>query len=121
MRFLGTIDADVLLSTAGGANPATARRALKSTSAVYTMLVAYTFFGDCSHELADTGVPSERAKPVVSLIVEACRRLARAAALFQVAMTRKQPGPLVAAGSAALAVEPLVARARERLMALRRS
>ena len=36
-------------------------------------------------------------------------------------MTRNEAGPLVAAGSAALAVEPLVARARERLQALRRS
>ncbi len=77
------------------------------------MLVAYTFFGDCSSELADTGVPSARARPVVALLVTACRRLAHAAALFELAMTKKRVGPLVAAGSASLAVEPLVARARE--------
>jgi len=92
-----------------------------SDSAVYTMLVAYTFFGDCSSELADTGVPSTRARPVVALLVTACRGLAHAAALFQLAMTKKQVRALVAAGSAALAVEPLIARARERLQELRRS
>jgi hypothetical protein len=90
-------------------------------SAVYTMLVAYTFFGDCSRELAHAGVPSARAKPVVGLLVTACRRLAHAAALFQLAMTKKQVGALVAAGHASLAVEPLVAQARERLQALRLS
>ena len=120
MGFLSTVDADILLSTAGGANAATARRALASTSAVYTVLVAYTFFGDCSSELADTGVPSARGQSVVVLIVAACRRLAHAAALFQLAMRKRQVGPLVAAGKTSLAVEPLVARAREQLQALRR-
>ena len=108
-----------MLSTAGGANLATARRALTSTSDVYTMLVAYTFFGDCMRELADTGVPSGRAKPVIALLAAACRRLEHAAALFERAMTKKQAGALVAAGTAALTAEPLVARARERLQALR--
>jgi hypothetical protein len=90
-------------------------------SAVYTMLVAYTFFGDCSSELRNAGTPSARAEQVVELLADACRRLSHAASLFQQAMTRNRAGPLVAAGQASLAAEPLVVRARERLRALRRS
>jgi hypothetical protein len=121
LRLLGTIDSEIVLSTAGGANRATARQALRSDSAVYTMLVAYTFFGDCSRELARTGTPSARGEAVVGLLVSACGRVVHAAALFQEAMTRNRVGPLLAAGRASLAVEPLVARAREQLAALRTS
>ena len=51
---------------------------------VYTMLVAYSLFGDCNRELADVGVPGRQAGPVVDadhLRLQA--RLEHAAALFQ--------------------------------------
>jgi hypothetical protein len=121
LRLLATVDSDIVLSTAGGGNLATARRALSSESAVYTMLVAYTFFGNCSSELRDAGTPTARAENVVEVLADACRRLSHAASLFQQAVTRNRAAPLLAAGQASLAVEPLVVRARQQLQALRRS
>lgn len=41
-RFIETLDSDITLSADGGANLATARRALTDESSIYGMLVAYT-------------------------------------------------------------------------------
>jgi hypothetical protein len=119
LRFVGTLDSDILLTTSGGANVASARRAIASESDVFTMVVAYSLFGDCNRELANAGVPSARARIAVRLLVAACGRLQRASRLFQQAMTRDAAGDLVEAGAASLTAEPLLAQAQGRLEALR--
>ncbi len=82
------------------------------------MLVAYSFFGDCNTELANTGPQSLRARPVTAVLLIACRRLMHASTLFEHAMARRSPLALVAAGRASLTAEPLLAQARLRLQAL---
>lgn len=119
VRFVATVESDILATTVGGANPATARKALASDSDVYSMLVAYSFFGDCNRELANLGTASAAARQVVTLLLRACRRLEHASLLFEQAVSRNEPRTLVAAGRASLVVEPLLARARLRLRAFR--
>jgi hypothetical protein len=83
--------------------------------AVYSMLVAYAMFGDCTHELQATGTPSPRGAAAAAVIVSACRRLERASALFERAMTRNEPKTLLAATRTAAGAAPLLARARAAL------
>ncbi len=117
-HFIGTLDSDLGLTTTGGPTLADARRAMAGTSGVYTMLVAYGLFGDCGRALAAVGAPVPRAHRVVGMLVSACSRLERAAALFQQAMTRNEPKALLAATRTALAAAPLLARARLELRGL---
>jgi hypothetical protein len=117
--FIGTLESDVLLSTVGGANLASARRALTDTSAVMTMLVAYDLFGDCGPALANAGTPGPAGNPVQRTLIAACGRLESASALFQTAMTRHAARPLLAATRMVLTVEPLLTKASSELAALR--
>jgi hypothetical protein len=117
-NFIGTLDSDLGLTTSGGPTLADARRAMAGTSGVYTMLVAYSLFGDCGKALAAVGAPVPRARRVVGTLVSACSRFERAAVLFQQAMTRNEPKALLAATRTALAAAPLLARARLELSAL---
>ena len=86
--------------------------------AVYTLLVAYGMFGDCTHELQATGTPSPRGAAAAAVIVTACRRLERATVLFEQAMTRNEPKTLLAATRAAAGAAPLLARAHAALAEL---
>jgi hypothetical protein len=117
-RLVAELETDVGLSTSGGADLATARRAMADQSAVYTLLVAYGTFGDCIHELQSTGTPSRRGEAAATLIVSACGRLEHASELFQRAMTRDEPKTLLAATRAAAGAAPLLARARTALARL---
>lgn len=117
-RFVATLDSDIGLTTGGGPTLADARHAMVGADGVYTMLVAYGLFGDCSRALAAVGAPSPREHRVVSTLVAACARLEHAAALFQQAMTRNAPSTLLAATRTSLGVAPLLARARFQLAAL---
>lgn len=117
--LIGTLESDVLMSTVGGANLATARRALTDDSDVMTMLVAYDLFGDCGRSLANAGTPAPQASGVVQTLIAACSRLERASTLFQEAMTRRVPRPLLAASREVLTAEPLLERADSELAALR--
>ena len=117
-RFVSELQSDLFLSAAGGANLATARRAMRSTSDIYSMLVAYNLFGDCNRELGNVGVPAHRAEPVVTLIVSACRRLEHATSLFQRAMTSGSPAVLLAATRTAATAAPLLAEAQNGLARL---
>jgi hypothetical protein len=117
-RFVAELQSDLFLSASGGANLATARRAMHDQNDVYTMLVAYNLFGDCNRELADVGVPERQAGQVVTLIVSACRHLEHATTLFQAAMTREDPAALLAATRTAAAAAPLLAEARSGLAEL---
>jgi hypothetical protein len=117
-RFIDTLDSDLLLSTSGGANLATARRALRSQSDLYSLLVAYTLFGSCRSALANVGTPSARERKSVTTLVSACRRLERASALFELAVRRGNARALLRATRIALGTEPLLFRARAEVKAL---
>lgn len=119
-RFIGTLDSDIQLSTSGGGNLSTARRALHNQSDVYSMLVAYTLFGGCGPALANVGTPSARVGGVVQTLTSACRRFEHASALFEQAMTRSDPRALLSATRLVLDTEPLLYHARTQLAALGR-
>jgi hypothetical protein len=114
-RLIGTLEDDVLLSAHGGANLASARRALGDQSDLYTMLVAYTLFGGCSRALANVGVPSARVSRLVDTLAAACRRLERASALFERAVKRNDPSILLTATRVVLETEPLLDEAKAQL------
>jgi len=116
--LVGVLDNDVLLSTAGGGNLASARRALHDGSAVYTMLVAYELFGDCGSALANAGTPSGRAARAEGALIAACARLERASTLFQRAMTRRDAASLLEASRTVLRAVPDLSAARADLDAL---
>ncbi|HEX4519827.1 MAG TPA: hypothetical protein VH063_09635 [Gaiellaceae bacterium] len=111
-RFVATLDSDIGLTVSAGPTLADARRAMAGADGIYTMLVAYSLFGDCSRALAAVGAPSPREHRVVSTLAAACSRLEHAAVLFQRAMTRNEPRVLLAATRASLGAAPLLARAR---------
>jgi hypothetical protein len=119
--FVSELQSDLSMSATGGANLATARRAIRDTSDIVTMLVAYNVFGDCTSEVKNfDGGPAPRvAKPVVVVIMEACHRLEHATSLFTDAMTNDDPVALLAATQAANGAAPLLAEARSGLARLR--
>ena len=84
--LVGTLETGLLVAANGGDNVATARRALGDQSVLYSLLVAYTLFGDCSHALGNVGTPSTRERQIVATLVATCRRLERASALFEQAV-----------------------------------
>jgi hypothetical protein len=88
-------------------------------NAVYILLVAYGDFGDCNHELAAAGTPSEHGRVLAALILAACRPLERAAALFTRAMQRNDATALLAATRASATAAPILVRALAELDALR--
>jgi hypothetical protein len=116
--LIRTLDSDVSSSTVGGANLASARRALTDESTIYTLLVGYDLFGDCGPALANAGTPSERAARVAETLILACGRLEDAAALFQRAMTRHDPRPLLAASRLVLTAVPTLGQASAELATL---
>jgi hypothetical protein len=120
-RLIQLLESRIALTAAGGSSVGSARAALSSTSDLYTMLVAYTFFGGCNSEIASIGTPSARAEHVVDTLVSACSRLERASTLFHLAVTRKQPRLLVRATRLSATADPLLYRASEELVALRAS
>lgn len=120
-RFVSTLNSDIGLTAGGGPTVADARRAMADTDGIYTLLVAYSLFGDCGPALAAVGTPSPTASRALATLVRACTRLEHASALFQQAMTRHEPTALLAATRTSLAAAPLLARARLELAVLGRA
>ena len=120
-RFVSTLNSDIGLTTGGGPTLADARRAMADADGIYTLLVAYSLFGDCGPALAAVGTPSPAASRALGTLVRACTRLEHASALFQQAMTRHEPSSLLAATRASLTAAPLLVRARLELAALGRA
>ena len=118
-RFVQQLQQDITISAAGGANIASARRAVENESAVYLLLVAYGDFGDCNRELAAAGTPSAHERAAAAVVISACRPLERASALFTRAMQRNDPKALLAATRIAATAAPTLVRALAALEALR--
>jgi hypothetical protein len=114
---IGELERDVALSTGGGATLADARAALRDTSSLYTVLVAYTDFGGCNHMLAAVGEPGQRFAKVARTLGAACAGFQRAATLFTRATSASDAHALLAATRLALRTSPLLARARAELQA----
>lgn len=114
-QLIKTLEGDVLLTANGGANVATARRALSNTSDLFGMALAYTDFGGCETVLRSFGLPLPTDKAAFSALLSACVQVESAAALFRHAMVGNDPRILLSATSAALAAEPLLARAKAAL------
>jgi len=117
-RFVAGLQTEILSSQSGGADLASARRAIANTDDVYVMLVDYTDFGACNRELGNIGVPAAGSERIVALIISACGRLERASSLFQDAMTNNRPAKLLAATRLAARAAPLLADAEDRLAKL---
>jgi hypothetical protein len=116
--LIGDLQADILLSTRGGDDVASARRAMQTEGDVYLLLVAYGLFGDCGQKVEQLGTPNARLQQVRRTLAAACRHLERSASLFTRAMTGSQPAALVAATQTALRVTPLLERAKSELAAV---
>ena len=114
-QLVSTLEKDVLLSAYGGANVATARRALSDSSDLYAMVIAYTDFGGCGKVVDSFGHPGPADEASIAAIASACAQLQRAAAIFRRAMVGNSPKILLAATRASLAAEPLLLRAKTAL------
>jgi hypothetical protein len=114
-QLVATLETDVLLSAYGGANVATARRALANSSDVYGMVLAYTDFASCGKLLGSFGPPGPTHAAARRALGLACKQVEEAAAIFHDAMSRNDPKILLAATRAALAAEPLLVQARAEL------
>ncbi len=116
--LIRTLDADVALSTVGGANLRAARRVLGDESAIYTLLVAYDLFGDCDPSLANAGTASARDAQLAQTLIGACGRLEQAATLFERALQRHDATALLLATRTVLTAVPLLSRASVELARL---
>jgi len=114
-QLIATLEAYVLLAANGGANVATARRAISNSSDLYGMVIAYTYFEGCHKLLTSFGPPARADEAAAAPLGSACTKVEEAAAIFRRAMTRNDPRILLSATRAALAAEPLLVRARSAL------
>jgi hypothetical protein len=112
---IGELRRDVELGTGGDDTLASARRTLRNTSSLYTLVVAYTDFGGCGHMVAAIGAPAPRFGAVRRALDAACTRFERAASLFTQATTSGNPRSLRAAMRLVLSALPLLARAEAEL------
>jgi hypothetical protein len=106
----------VAIATAavGGTSPAAAAKALRDTSDLYALLVAYSDLGGCRAMVASATPPPR----VARAFEPACDHLQRAAALFSQAAQRSDPAALVRAAREARRAQPDLVRA---MLAIRRS
>jgi hypothetical protein len=109
------LERDVSLAGSGGDTLTAARQALGDQSNLYTILVAYTDFGGCSHMVSAAGTPTERFARVERTLASACTRFERAAGLFTRAITRHNARDLLAASRTTLDASPLLTRAKVEL------
>lgn len=111
----------VVLSSSGGNDLPSARKALHDESDLYAMVIAYTRFGGCQKTMLNLGAPNAKLHNVERALGTACRRFERASNLFTVAMERSDPNVLLAATRTALEAAPLLYRAEAELNAVRGS
>jgi hypothetical protein len=114
------LDIAVERSTSAGADHRTARQALRDDALLLEVVVGYTYLRECGVLLERTGLPEPRLRVVVRELRAACGAFERSSTLFRRAMSRDDPGLLVAAGRQSLGGAALVARARDLLGSLRR-
>src|SRR5689334_15193434 len=104
---------DIATAAVGGTNDVAAAEALRNTSDLYALLVAYSDLGGCRQMVSSAGTPAR----VARVLAPACRHLERAAALFSRATQRSDPAALVRATHEMGLAEPALVRA---MLAIRR-
>ena len=103
---------DIATATLGGTTKADAAKALRDTSDLYALLVAYSDLGGCRQMVSSAAPPAR----VARVLAPACRHLERASALFARATQRSDPGALVRATHETGLAQPALVRA---LLAIR--
>ena len=104
---------DIATAAIGGTTEDAASKALRDTSDLYALLVAYTDLGGC-RQMVSSAMPSAR---VARAIAPACRHLERASDLFARATQRSDPAALVRATRELELAQPSLVRA---MLAIRR-
>jgi hypothetical protein len=118
-RLVQQLQQDITMSAAGGANLASARRAVGDPDTVYLLLVAYGDFADCTREVAAAGTPGAKGKQAAGLVIAACRPLQQSARLFERAMQRNDPRALLEATRISARAAPILVHALAELETLR--
>ena len=98
---------DIATAAVGGTTTADAAKALRNTSDLYALLVAYSDLGGCRQMVSSAGPPAR----VARVLVPACRHLERASSLFARATQRSDPGALVRAAHEIGLAQPALVRA----------
>jgi hypothetical protein len=104
---LTQLQQDVAATGVGGTTRADAAHALKDTSDLFGLVIAYSDLGGCRAMIAATTAPAD----VALELARPCGHLQRAAALFTRATVTSDPDELVAAGREAERAEPQLVRA----------
>ena len=98
---------DIATASVGGTTRAAARAALRNTSDLYALLVAYSDLGGCRAMVGASSAPPR----VAAAFEPACRHLERASSLFARAAQRSEPGSLVRAARELALAQPGIVRA----------
>ena len=112
-RLVQQLRVDIATAAVGGTTTAAAAKALRNTSALYALLVAYSDLGGCRQMVSSAAAPAR----VARALAPACRHLERASALFARATQRSDPAALVRATHEIGLAQPLLVRA---MLAIRR-
>jgi hypothetical protein len=97
---------DIATAAVGGTTTEAAARALRDTSDLYALLVAYSDLGGCRQMVTSAAAPPR----VARALAPACRRLERASALFARATQRSDPAALVRATREIRLAQPSLVR-----------
>jgi hypothetical protein len=104
---------DIATAGVGGMTPSAAAEALRNTSDLYALLVAYSDLGGCGQMVRSVAAPAN----VARAFAPACRHLERASTLFARATKRSDPAALVSATREIGLARPSLVRA---MLAIRR-
>ena len=104
---------DIAAAEVGGTTPTAAAAALRDTSHLYALLVAYSDLAGCRQMVASVSAPAR----VTRAFAPACVRLERAADLFARATQQSNPAALVRATRETGFAQPSLVRA---MLAIRR-
>jgi hypothetical protein len=98
---------DIAAAAVGGTTNRAAAKALRDTSDLYALLVAYSDLAGCRQMVSSAAPPAR----VSRILVRACRHLERASALFSRATQRADPASLVEARHEVALAQPALVRA----------
>ena len=106
-RLVQQLRVDIATAAVGGTTTGAAAKALRSTSDLYALLVAYSDLGGCTQMVSSAAAPAR----VARALAPACRHLERASALFARATQRSDPAALVRAWHEIGLAQPSLVRA----------
>ena len=113
LQVVQQLRVDIATAAVGGTTENAAAGALRDTSALYALLVAYSDLGGCRQMVSSAGPPAR----VARALARACRHLERASALVARATQHSEPAALVRATHEIALAQPALVRA---MLAIRR-